>query len=448
MERVHYPDGNVLLRNLTRNFPVISHGQGVYLFDADGKRYFDGSSGALVVSVGHGNEEVSRRVYEQLRRVAYVNGTQFTTRATEELATRLCALAPKGLTRACFLGSGSEIVEAAIKFVRQIWVERGEPHRSKVIARMPSYHGNTLYALSLSGRPHYKKFFGPLLTEVVTTPAPYEYRSGLADYAQDGASHYARLLEETILREGPDTVAAFIAEPVIGSSAGAALPPPGYFSRVSEVCRKYGVLTIADEILCGSGRTGKFFASEHFDFVPDLAVLGKGLGGGYVPVSALLVRDDHVEEMRKGSGSFLHAQTYLQAPSMTASALAVLEYFEAAQLVARAASVGAILQRRLREEILPLPYVGNVSGIGLLAGIEFVEDKKSKKPFPRSKKLIEGLLAHCSENGLILWPNTGHADGVHGDLAMVGPPLTISEAEVEELVQLIRTNILSHMEKL
>lgn len=438
---VRYPQGNVLLRNLARDFPIITHGHGVHLFDARGKRYLDASAGALVASVGHGNREVVDRIHEQMLRVAYVNGTHFTTEVTELLASRLCALAPDGLDRAAFLGSGSEAVEAAVKFARQLWVERGQPQRTKVLARVPGYHGNTLYALSLSGRPHYKTFFGPLLSEVVTTPAPYPYRSGLEDYARDGAEHYARLLEETLRREGPDTIAAFIAEPVIGSSAGASPPPPGYFERVSALCREYGILTIADEVMCGCGRTGRFFASDLFHFKPDLLVLGKGISGGYAPLSALLVKQAHLEEMRQGSGGFMHAQTYLQAPAMTAAGLAVLDYFARHDLVAHAASVGAYFQRKLREVLSPLPFVGSVQGVGLMAGVELVEDTESRRPFPRSRKVVERLLAKLFERGLVLWSNTGHADGTHGDLLMLGPPLIITEAEVDELVDTLARGI-------
>ncbi|MCP3102494.1 aspartate aminotransferase family protein [Myxococcus sp. K15C18031901] len=440
-QAVRYPQGHVLLRNLARDFPVVTHGQGVYLFDTTGKRYLDASAGALVASVGHGNREVVDRIAEQLGRVAYVNGTHFTTEVTELLATRLCALAPPGLERAAFLGSGSEAVEAAVKFARQLWVERGQPRRTKVIARVPGYHGNTLYALSLSGRPHYKTFFGPMLAEVVTTPAPYPYRSGLADYDRDGAEHYARQLEETLRREGPDTVAAFIAEPVVGSSAGASPPPPGYFERVNALCREYGILTIADEVMCGCGRTGTFFASDRYHFTPDLLVLGKGISGGYAPLSAVLVRQAHLEEMRAGSGGFMHAQTYLQAPAMTAAGLAVLDYFERHGVVANAARVGAYLQRRLREVLAPLPHVGCVQGVGLMAGIELVEDVATRRPFPRSRKVVERLLAALFERGLVLWSNTGHADGTNGDLLMVGPPLVITQPEVDELVDTLAAGL-------
>jgi adenosylmethionine-8-amino-7-oxononanoate aminotransferase len=425
---VRYPEGNVLLRELARDMPIISHGDGIYLFDRSGKKYIDASSGALVVSVGHGNKRVADAVHAQLTRVGYVNGTHFTSDATEQLATRLIDIATKeipaaNLKRAAFLCSGSETIEAAIKFVRQLWMERKEPERTKFIARVPSYHGNTLYALSLSGRPGYKKLFGPLLSDVVVMPSPYPYRSGLTDYEAEGAEHYARIFEETIARQGAHTIAAFIAEPVIGSSAGAAVPPNGYFSRIKSICDRHGILMIADEVLCGTGRCGAFFASSLTGFVPDVVVLGKGLGGGVAPLSALLVREDHLNEMRDGSGIFKHAQTYLQAPFITAAGVAVLDEFDHRDLVKHAARVGEHFQARLRERLLPQKLVGSVQGIGLLAGIELVEDKATKAPFARARRIIE--------------PNVGQANGTDGDLFMLGPPLVIDEKQVDDLVEQI-----------
>jgi adenosylmethionine-8-amino-7-oxononanoate aminotransferase len=438
MNPVRYPNGNVLLRNLNRDFPIISHGEGPYLYDQSGRKYFDGSGGALVVSAGHGNREISQKIFEQLSKVAYVNGTQFTSQAAERLATQLAQLSPDpDLNRACFLNSGSEAVEAAVKFARQLWVERRQLQRAKIIARVPSYHGNTLYALSASARPHYKKYYGPLLHDVVTVPAPYEYRSQVSNFKAQGGEHYARLLEEAILREGPDSIAAFIVEPVIGSSAGASVPPPGYFERVQEICRKHGILIIADEIMCGAGRTGKFFASEHFGLKPDILLLGKGVSSGYIPLSVVMVRDSHLQEMKAGTGYFMHAQTYLQAPSMAAAGLATLEYFEAHGLVENSAKMGVLLQSLLHEALDAHPHVGFITGKGLFVGIEFVEDKKTKKPFDRSEKLAESLIAHAFDLGLIVWPNIGQADGVNGDLIMLGPPLTCTESQVRELAALV-----------
>ncbi len=436
---VRYPDGSVLLRSLGKDFPVISHGEGIYLFDRDGKRYVDASSGALVASVGHGNREVADAIHAQLLRVGYVNGTQFSSEATEGLAARLAArvaseLPAFGPPRAAFLCSGSEAVEAAVKFTRQLWVERGEPSRAKVVARVPGYHGNTLYALSASGRPHYRTMFGPLLSSVPTTPAPYPYRSGLADYARDGAEHYAGQLEDLIQKEGPRTIAAFIVEPIIGSSAGAAVPPPGYFERVRSLCDRHGILIIADEVLCGAGRCGAFFASHLTSLEPDLVVLGKGLGGGYAPLSALLVKQGQLEEMRRGTGAFQHAQTYLQAPFITAAGLAVLDYFERNDLVRRSARVGARLLEGLAERLLPLEHVGCVQGLGLLAGVELVADRATRAPFPRERKVAERLTAHFFERGLVTWPNVGQADGKNGDFFMIGPPLIIDEEQIDDLV--------------
>ena len=439
--KVRFPDGHVLLRNLNRDFPIISHGEGLYLFDTSGNRYIDASGGAMVTSIGHGNTEVAQAIAQQMGRVGYVNGTHFTSQVMEDFAGKLVAHAPRGLNRVALLGSGSEAIEAAIKFVRQLWVERGQPERSRFIARSPGYHGNTLFALSASARPYYKKFFGPLLNDVIMIDSTYEYRSQVADYARDGGAHYAKLLEDAILKAGPHTVAGFLVEPVIGSSAGASLPPPGYFERVQDICKKHGVLIIADEVLCGSGRTGKFFASDHFGLIPDVAVLGKGINGGMCPMSAVLVREDHLCEMKKGSGGFMHAQTYLQSPTLAATGLAVLNYYEHYGLVKNCAEVGEYFQKQLRAKILPHKNVGAVSGIGLLAGVEFVEDKSTKKPFDRSKKIIESFLAKAFDRGLILWSNAGHADGVNGDLVMLAPPLVIKETQADEIVDLLKSVI-------
>ena len=326
--KVRYPDGNVLLRNLNRDYPLVERGDGLYLFDTTGKRYVDASGGAMVVSLGHGNREIADKIAEQMGRVSYVNGQHFSSRAMENLAAKLSGLAPDGLNRVFILNSGSEAIEAAVKFVRQLWVERKLPERSKFIARSPGYHGNTLYALSLSAREHYKKFFAPLLSEVIMIPSTYEYRSQVENYSADGGRYYATLLEEAIVKNGRDEIAGFIVEPVIGSSAGASLAPPEYFKLVQEICSHYKIPIIADEVLCGAGRVGKFFASDLVGLKPDLIVLGKGLNSGFCPVTAVLVRDEHVREMKAGSGGFMHAQTFLQSPTLAATGLAVLDYFE------------------------------------------------------------------------------------------------------------------------
>jgi len=452
MNTIHYPQGHTLLRNLTKNFPLCTHGKGVHLFDQSGKKYFDGSGGALVASLGHGNEELAAEIFEQMKKVAYVNGTQFTSPAMEECSQLLSDKAKAiGLDRVGLLASGSEVVEAAIKYARQLWYDRGFPNKHKLISRTPGYHGNTLYALSASGRPHYKKVYGPLISPVLSISAPYGYRAPfiqtndpdelMRQYHELGADHYARELEALIDREGADTISAFIFETVSGSSTGAWVAPKGYFQRVQEICRKNNILMIADEVMCGSGRTGKFFAAEHEHLKPDVLVLGKGINAGFMPVSAILVRQSDVDTMKQGSGGFMHAQTYMQSPSMAATALAVMKYLDRRQVLQKSQAVSAHWLSELKRHLQSLPFVGSVTGIGHMAGVEFVQDKATKQPFPVAKKFAPKFVQHAQDRGLILWPNYGQADGVNGDLVMLGPSLEMTMDEADECVALLKSAI-------
>ncbi len=440
---VLYSGSSVLLRDPTKVYPTISYGKGMYLYDTSGKQYIDASGGALASSVGHGKREITRFVAAQMNRVAYVNGTQFTSEVVEELAAELINLAPEGIERAFFLSSGSEATEAAIKFARQIWFQRGQTGRRKIIARTPGYHGNTLYALSASARPHYKTTYGPLLSsDIVMIDAPYAYRSPV-DYQQEGGAHYAKLLEEAIQREGPETIMAFMFETVIGSSAGASVPPPDYFARVQEICRRHGILMIADEVMCGSGRTGRFFASEHFGLKPDIITMGKGISSSYVPLSAVLVRGSLADEIHNPRSKYAHAQTHMQHPVAAAAGLAVVRYMKKHGLIENADKMGQYFQSELRRRLSPLPHVGHVGGIGLMAGVEFVYNKETKAPFPRQEKFVEHFIAAAFEAGLIVWPNTGQADETNGDLVMLGPPLTIKKRHADEIIDLFESIILS-----
>ncbi len=423
-----YPETGVFYRALDREFPMIVRGEGCWLVDDAGKRYLDACGGAYVANLGHGVSEVADAVAEQIRKVAYVNGTAFTNEPAEALAAELRTLSPKGLDFAYFLSSGSEAVEAALKLARQHWVESGKPGKHKIIARTPGYHGNTMLALSASAREHYKKMFGPWLIPVTMIGAPYPYRR-----APSSPEMTAQALEDAILKEGAETVAAFIAEPVGGSSTGASVPPKDYFKRVREICDKYSVLFIADEVLSGSGRTGKWAAIEHFGVVPDIMTLGKGLSGGYVPLSAVLATKKVLDPIARGSAAFKHAQTFSHSPAICAAGLAAVRHIKSRGLVAQSAKMGEILHCKLAA-LLALPNVGDVRGLGLLAGIEFVADKKTKAPFPRALKFAETFVAAAQDAGLIVWPNTGHADGENGDLVMVAPPFTITEAEIDEIV--------------
>lgn len=420
-----YPDGDVFYRRLDRPFPLAVSAHGATIVDEEGREYLDASGGAMVANVGHGVEEIAEAVAEAAR-IGYINGLQFTQRWVEELATELRAVLPDELRRPYFLCSGSEAVEAAVKLARQIWVECGRSSKWKVISRVPSYHGNTLTALSLSGREHYRRIYGPLLTELPRIPAPDSYRHPESEATTGEA------LEREIERQGADTVAAFLAEPIVGSSGGAVVPSREYWRRVVDTCRRHDVLLIADEVLCGMGRTGRWLASEHFGLTPDVLVLGKGLGGGVAPLSAVVAREELVTTLAGGSGAFNHAQTYSHHPVSCAAGLATLRYLRRERLVDRCAA----LERPFFEALERLrrdSRVGDIRGKGLLAGIELVADRDSKEPFPRSARFAERLTAAAMARGLIVWPNTGHVDGDRGDLIMLAPPFTIGEDEIGEI---------------
>jgi adenosylmethionine-8-amino-7-oxononanoate aminotransferase len=429
-----YPESHVFYRKLTHEFPRIVRGEGIYLYDDEGRRYLDGSSGALVASVGHGVTEIADAVAAQMRQVAYVNGTMFTNSAVEALATELAEVLPDDLAYSYFLCSGSEAVEASVKLARQYWFDRGQRSKWKVISRVPSYHGNTLTALSLSGREHYRTLYGPLLTEFPRLAAPDGYRHPGCDICTGKA------LEREILRQGPETVAAFIAEPIVGSSLGAMVPTREYYERVERVCREYDVLFIADEVMTGIGRTGTWFAFEHFGVVPDILVTGKGLSGGYAPLSALVASRHIVSTVAKATGYFNHAQTYSHTPVICAAGVATLRYIKRNALVERSAAMGIRLFEALWR-IGEHPSVGDVRGIGLFAGIEIVRDKETKEPFPRSERVAERIAEAALANGLILWPNVGHVEGGAGDILMIAPPFIISASEIDELVSLLERSI-------
>ncbi len=439
------PGSRVFYRKLNTALPRIVRGSGVYLFDDSGKRYLDACGGAMVCNVGHGVPEIADALAEQARKVSYVNGTAFTNEPVEELADLLATKTPAGVDRAYFLSSGSEATEAALKLARQYHVERGESTRRAVVAQSPGYHGNTLFALSASARGHYRAMFGPWLTDVVMIEAPYPYRN--AEALTDASA-----LETAILQAGPQNVAAFIVEPIGGSSTGASTPPRGYFAHVREICDRYGVLFICDEVLTGAGRTGTYYGLEHFRgaggdaIAPDIITMGKGLNGGYAPLSAAIAKRSIVEVIAAGSGAFMHAQTYSHNPLAAAAGLAVQRYIDRHRLVERAARIGAELGAALKQ--LDHELIGDVRGMGMLWAVEFVADRETKQPLPRVLKVAETLVQCAKQRGLVLWPNVGHADGTNGDLVMIAPPFTIEPAEIEELVTLLQKSIGDTADKL
>ena len=429
------PDSHVLYRKLTREYPRIVRGEGCYLYDAEGRRYLDGSGGAFVANLGHGVGEIADAIGAQARRLAYVSGMAFTHDPVEELAAEIAALSPGDLDLVYPLASGSEAVEAALKLARQYWVEVGRPAKHKIVTLFPGYHGNTLLALSASAREHYKTYFREWLVDVVRVPAPYQYRCECGGLSPFCPTCSGEALETALVEEDPETVAALIAEPVGGSSTGASVPPPQYWRRVREVCDRHEVLLIADEVLTGAGRTGTWSALEPYDVVPDLMTLGKGIAGGYVPLSAVVAPRRLVDVIARGSGAVLHAQTFSHHATLCAGGVAAIRYLRDHGLVRRCAVIGTAFHQRLAA-LRELPAVGDVRGRGLLAGIEFVADKSTRAPFPRAVRFAERFAAAALEAGLVVWPNVGQADGINGDIAMLAPPFVISEDQLDELVHL------------
>jgi adenosylmethionine-8-amino-7-oxononanoate aminotransferase len=429
-----YPDSFVFYRKLNKKFPKAVSSEGSFILDENGKRYFDAAGGAVVVNIGHAVPEIADAIGGQARVLPYVNGTQFTHDAVEMLSAELAEVLPGTLKYSYFLASGSEANEAAVKLARQYWYEKGIPSKWKIISRTPSYHGNTMMALSLSGREHYRTVYGPLLTEFPRIQAPDEYRH------PNCKACTGELLEEEILKQGPDTVAAFIAEPIIGSSAGAVVPSQEYYRRVAETCRKYNVLFIADEVMAGMGRTGKWFSFMHYDFIPDILVAGKGINGGVVPLSAIVAKKEIVDQLAVGSGYFNHAQTYSHSPVTCAAGVATLRYLKKNKLIERSAEMGDVLAERLYE-LREYSVVGDVRGKGLMWAVEFVQDRKTKAPFARSTKFAERFTENAFQNGVILWHNVGHVNGTDGDLVMVAPPFTVTDEEITHFISRFKKSL-------
>ncbi|MEO7966022.1 MAG: aminotransferase class III-fold pyridoxal phosphate-dependent enzyme, partial [Gemmatimonadaceae bacterium] len=352
--------------------------------------------------------------------------------AVEGLADRLVRRSP-AFSHAYILGSGSEAVEAALKLARQYWVERGEKSKHKIIALTPGYHGNTLLALSASAREHYRKYWNEWLVAVRRVAAPYAYRCG-CDGDPSCGSCTGWGIEQAITEEGAETVAAVILEPVGGSSTGASVPRDEYLRQVREICDRLGVLMIADEVLCGAGRTGTWTAMEQWRVVPDIMTLGKGIGGGYAPLSAVLARRDVVDVIARGSGALLHAQTFSHHAVTCAAGVATLDYIERHALVERCRTMEVSFHEKL-QALREHPAVGDVRGIGLLAGIEFVADRGSRAPLARELKFAERLTQAARDQGLIIWPNVGQADGTNGDIACLAPPYVIEQNEIDEIVR-------------
>lgn len=425
---------NVFHRHTKSKLRVAATGEGVYVVDQDGQRYLDASGGAAVSSLGHSDPDVRRAIVDQLDRLAYAHTAFFTTDVMEELAATLCDRAPGNLTNVYFVSGGSEGIETALKMARQYFLEVGQPERRHFIARRQSYHGNTLGALSVGGNLWRREPFDPILMPATHIAPCYPYRDRRLDESEAAyGERIADELETSIQELGPETVAAFVAETVVGATAGALTPVPGYFQRVREVCDRHGVLLILDEVMCGMGRTGSLFAYEQEGIAPDIVVVAKGLGAGYQPIGGVLVSAPIYEAFVEGTGYLQHGFTYMGHATACAAALAVVKAIEGRDLLTNVREMGDKLDAALTERFGNHPNVGDIRGRGLFRALEFVSDRTNKEPFDPKHALNAKIKKAAMARGLMCYPMGGTIDGRRGDHVLLAPPFIIDESHVAEI---------------
>ena len=423
----------VFPRNSNSLPPVGLRGDGVYLIDEHGKQYLDGSGGAAVSCLGHGDKDVIDAIKSQLDSMAYAHNSFLTSEPAETLADLLVDQAPHGLERVYFVSGGSEAVEAALKLARQYYLEIGQPKRSKIIARRQSYHGNTLGALAVGGNEWRRAQFAPLLIDVSHIAPCYAYRGQEpGESVEDYGARVANELEAEILRLGPEEVMCFVAEPVVGATLGAVPSVDGYFKRIREICDQYGVLLILDEVMCGMGRTGSLFACDQDGISPDICTIAKGLGAGYQPIGAMMCSGKIYDAIAGGTGFFQHGHTYLGHPTACAASLAVVRKLTSG-LVDEVSIKGEALQTLLRQRLGQHPHVGDIRGRGLFVGVEFVADRETKMCLDPDLKFHAKLKKAAFEEGLICYPMGGTIDGRQGDHVLLAPPFISDVAHLEEL---------------
>jgi adenosylmethionine-8-amino-7-oxononanoate aminotransferase len=429
---------HVLVRDFSRRYRMAERGEGVYVWDVDGNRYIDGSAGtSAVVSIGHGVAEIADAMAEQARRLAFAPMHMFTHRPIVELADLLAEIAPGSLNKVWLVSGGSEATENAVKLARQYQVERGLHSKHLVISRWESFHGATIAALGYGGHTFRRRKYLPLLQNSPHIPPAYRYR---CEYCADRAActlACADALEREIRRQGAENVAAFIAEPVVGAALAAAPAPDGYFQRVREICDAYDVLLIADEVMTGFGRTGTMFGIEHWGVEPDLIATAKGISGGYAPLGAVIARDEIVAVLEAKPSNFVAGHTFIGNPLTAATGLAVLRYLLRHDLVENARVQGERLLARLRELQERHPTIGDVRGLGLMAAIELVADRATKRPFDVARRVSWQVGDAALDRGLITYPLQGCIDGVEGDMVKLTPPLCITAEQVDELASIL-----------
>lgn len=426
---------HVFHRATNHSYPTAVKGEGVYVVDQSGKKYLDACGGAAVSCLGHSNENVADAIRQQLDNLAFAHSGFFTNPAMEELADFLIERAPGKLDKVYFVSGGSEAVEAALKLARQYFIEKGEGAKTRFISRRQSYHGNTLGALSVGGNEWRKEPYSPLLMPVALISPCYEYRERKTDENEfEFGLRVANELEQELLRVGPETVCAFICEPVVGATLGAVPAVEGYFKRIREICDQYGVLLILDEVMCGMGRTGSLFAVEQEGIAPDILVTAKGLGAGYQPIGAMFVSSDIFDAVQSGSGFFQHGHTYMGHPIACSASLAVQKYIEDNNLLTNVRLKGAELKAVLEAEFGQHPYIGDIRGRGLFIGLELVKDRGSKEAFDPSLKINAKIKAAAMDAGLMCYPMGGTIDGLKGDHVLIAPPFIIETSHIDEIV--------------
>lgn len=419
--------------------PRLDYAQGVYLWDRDGKRYLDGSSGAMVSNIGHSNPRVLAAMRQQMEQSTFGYRLHFTNDPAEQLADRLSARLPEGMDRVFFVSGGSEAVESCLKLARQYAVATDQGTRWKVISRHPSYHGSTFGSLAITGMKPMTAPFAPMLREMPKIPATTCYldRDELSDAAR--GLRYAEMLREEIERQGPETVLAFIMEPIGGASTGALVAPDSYYPRIREICDEYGILLIADEVITGAGRTGRFMAMEHWGVAPDIIAMSKGFGGGYMPFGAMIARHDLAEAVIT-NGGFTHGFTYAGNPLACAAGLAVLDEIESHHLIDNVNAMGALLRQELEGLMTRYPFIGDVRGKGLLLAFELVADRDSMAPLPASLNAFTRLVDLAYEHGLIIYSRRTRG-GTVGDHFMVCPPFIVTVEQIGEIIDKLTASL-------
>ena len=417
--------------------PVCDHGKGVYLYDSEGKKYIDFSGGAMVVNIGHGDERVAKAMQEQASKLAYHNRFALLNEPGLELVARLRALAPEPLTRVKFANSGSEATEAAIKLAHQYHLEKGNPEKYMVVSRWQSYHGTSLGALSVSGHTLRREKFGSMLFDWPKIPAPLCYRCYFGKSYPDCDIDCARILENVIRQAGSRYISCFIAEPIGGAASGAMTPVPEYYPIIRDICSKYDMLFISDEVINGLGRTGKWFGIQHWGVSPDMIILAKGLSSGYTPIAALLISDDISRVFEEKNARFLHGHTLEGNPVSSAVALTVLDIILKDKLVERSESLGVYLHQRAKDTLLKHSIVGDIRGKGLLLGVELVKDKQTKEPFDPAVGIEALVHQKAMQKGCLIYPGTGTVDGVRGAHFLVAPPFIITKEEIDTALGIV-----------